>query len=223
MELLESSGTTVMQATPATWRLLLEAGWKGNRELKVLCGGEALPRELARDLLKRSQSLWNLYGPTETTVWSTVGEVRLSDQNITIGRPIANTQVYLLDKRSQPVPVGVPGELYIGGDGVARGYRQRAELTAERFVTNPFQVGTRLYRTGDLARYLSDGRIEYLGRIDRQVKLRGYRIETEEIETVLRQHPAVRQAVVTIRENVSGDQRLVAYLILRSKGSDSDA
>ena len=221
MELLESSGTTVMQATPATWRLLLETGWKGNRELKVLCGGEALPRELARDLLKRSQSLWNLYGPTETTVWSTVGEVRLSDQNITIGRPIANTQVYLLDKRSQPVPVGVPGELYIGGDGVARGYRQREELTAERFVTNPFQVGTRLYRTGDLARYLSDGRIECLGRIDRQVKLRGYRIETEEIETVLRQHPAVRQAVVMIRENLSGDQRLVAYLILRSKGSES--
>ncbi len=221
MELLESSGTTVMQATPATWRLLLETGWKGNRELKVLCGGEALPRELARDLLKRSQSLWNLYGPTETTVWSTVGEVRLSDQNITIGRPIANTQVYLLDKRSQPVPVGVPGELYIGGDGVARGYHQREELTAERFVTNPFQVGTRLYRTGDLARYLSDGRIECLGRIDRQVKLRGYRIETEEIETVLRQHPAVRQAVVMIRENVSGDQRLVAYLILRSKGSES--
>ena len=215
-ELVESSGATVMQATPATWRLLLEAGWKGKRGLKMLCGGEGLPRDLARDLLKRSGSLWNLYGPTETTIWSTVGEVSLNDQTITIGRPILNTQVYLLDKHGQQVPVGAPGELYIGGDGIARGYLQWPDLTAERFVANPFQAGTRLYRTGDLARYLSDGRIECLGRIDRQVKLRGYRIETGEIETVLSEHPAVRQAVVMIREDQPGDQRLVAYLVLRS-------
>ena len=215
-ELLESSGATVMQATPATWRILLEAGWKGNREFKVLCGGEGLPRDLARDLQNQSRSLWNLYGPTETTVWSTVSEVRVTDQSITIGRPILNTQVYLLDRAGQPVPVGAPGELCIGGDGIARGYIQRPDLTAERFAPNPFEAGTRLYRTGDLARYLSDGRLECLGRIDRQVKLRGYRIEIGEIETVLREHTAVRQAVVMVREDVPGDQRLVAYVIFLS-------
>ena len=215
-ELLESSGATVMQATPATWRMLLEVGWKGNRELKVLCGGEGLPRDLARDLQNRSGSLWNLYGPTETTVWSTVGEVSLRDQSITIGRPILNTQVYLLDQEGQPVPVGAPGELCIGGDGIARGYLQRPDLTAERFAANPFGAGTRLYRTGDLARYLSDGRLECLGRIDRQVKLRGYRIEIGEIETVLSEHPAVRQAVVMVREDMPGDQRLAAYLVFHS-------
>ena len=215
LELIKSSGTTVLQATPATWRLLLEAGWQGNRGLKVLCGGEALPLELARDLLKRSQSLWNLYGPTETTVWSAVGQVRFSDQTITIGRPIANTQVHLLDKRLQPVPVGVPAELYIGGDGVARGYLGRADLTAEKFVPNPFspEPGARLYETGDLARYRPDGNIELLGRIDHQLKLRGFRIELGEIETVLGQHPGVQETVVVAREDNMSDKRLVAYVV----------
>ena len=214
--LLESSGGTVMQATPATWRMLLEAGWKSNREFKVLCGGEGLPLDLARDLLKRSGSLWNLYGPTETTVWSMAGEVSAKDKSITIGRPIANTQVYLLNKEGLPVPVGATGELYIGGDGMARGYLGWPDLTAQRFVANPFEAGTRLYRTGDLARCSSDGRLECLGRIDRQVKLRGYRIEIGEIETVLREHSAVRHAVAMVREDIPGDQRLVAYLVLRS-------
>jgi amino acid adenylation domain-containing protein len=221
------SGVTVMQATPATWRLLIEAGWRGNFPLKVLCGGEALPPDLADHLLQRSSSLWNLYGPTETTIWSAVDEVKHEDMSITIGHPIANTQIYLLDAQMQPVPVGVPGALYIGGDGLARGYLHQPDLTAERFVPDPFShgapsgtgthaqraPGARLYCTGDLARYLPDGRIEYLGRIDYQVKVRGYRIELGEIEAVLRRHPGVSGAVALARQDVPGDTRLVAYVV----------
>ena len=157
-QLLKESGATVMQATPATWRMLLEAGWRGNSGLKVLCGGEALLRDLADRLLPRCAALWNLYGPTETTVYSTGGRV-LPDQPIVIGRPIANTRCYVLDRQLRPVPVGVTGELFIGGDGVARGYLNRPELTAERFIADPFggQPQARLYRSGDLARYRPDG------------------------------------------------------------------
>jgi len=219
MELMKTSGTTIMQATPATWRLLLEAGWKASSRLKVLCGGEPLPADLAVQVVKRCASLWNLYGPTETTVWSTVGEVVLGDHSITIGRPLGNTQVYLLDKRGNPVPVGVPGELYIGGDGLARGYVNRPDLTAERFVPDPLSrtPGTRLYRTGDLARYLPDGNIEFLGRIDNQVKIRGFRIELGEIEAALCRHSSVEQAVVICRED-SGEKRLVAYFTVNRGG-----
>jgi amino acid adenylation domain-containing protein len=219
---MRDSGVTVMQATPATWRLLIEAGWQGGQPLKALCGGEALPPELARQILQRGATLWNMYGPTETTIWSAVAEVTAS-QPIAIGHPIANTRIYLLNSRLQPVPVGVPGELYIGGDGLARGYLHQPALTAERFIPDPLarpedhRPGARLYWTGDLARYLPDGRIEYLGRIDHQVKLRGYRIELGEIEAVLRQHPAVSGAVVLVRQDVppaSGppDMRIVAYV-----------
>jgi surfactin family lipopeptide synthetase A len=216
METLTRTRTTVMQATPVTWRILLAAGWQGNRHLKILCGGEALPLELAQQLLPKAASLWNLYGPTETTIWSSVREIEPGEESISIGRPIANTQIHLLDAHLQPVPVGVPGELYIGGDGLARGYLNRPELTAERFIPHPFsdEPGACLYRTGDLARYCSDGSIEHLGRIDFQVKIRGFRIELGEIEAVLNQHPAVRQAVVVARENVPGDKRLVAYVAL---------
>jgi amino acid adenylation domain-containing protein len=221
VEILTRDRVTVMQATPITWRLLLAAGWQGKADLKVLCGGEALPLDLARQLLPRAASLWNLYGPTETTIWSTLCKVEPEEDVVTIGRPIANTQVYLLDPQLQPVPVGVPGELYIGGDGLARGYLNRPELTAERFIRHSFsnEPGARLYRTGDLARYRSDGTIEHLGRLDFQVKLRGFRIELGEIEAVLAQHPAVRQAVVVAREDMPGDKRLVAYVVLRENQS----
>ena len=207
-------GVTALQATPATWRLLLEAGWQGAERLKVLCGGESLSQDLANQLL-RGATLWNLYGPTETTIWSAVSEVESLGNSVSIGRPIANTQIYLLDSHLQPVPVGIPGELYIGGAGLARGYLNRPSLTAQKFIPNPFSVEPQvcLYKTGDLARYLSDGNIEFLGRIDHQVKIRGFRIELGEIETALSQHPAVRETVVLAREDVTGDKRLVAYIV----------
>ncbi|MBK7660396.1 MAG: non-ribosomal peptide synthetase [Betaproteobacteria bacterium] len=216
---LASSGATVLQATPATWRLLLEAGWGGDRRLRALCGGEALPRELAGALLPLVGELWNLYGPTETTVWSTAGRVE-AGAAITIGRPIANTQVYVVDANGEPAPVGVPGELLIGGAGVAIGYHRRPELTAERFIADRFggHAGARLYRTGDLARWREDGRLEHLGRLDHQVKIRGFRIELGEIEAVLASHEAVRQCVVVAREAAPGDSRLVAYVVYRSGG-----
>ncbi len=214
-ETLTQARVTVMQATPITWRMLLAAGWQGNPDLKILCGGEALPLDLAHQLLSRAASLWNLYGPTETTIWSTLCKIEPGDDVVSIGRPIANTQIYLLDTHLQLVPVGVSGELFIGGDGLARGYLNRPELTAERFIPHPFsnEPGACLYRTGDLARYRPDGTIEHLGRLDFQVKLRGFRIELGEIETVLSQHPGVRLAVVIAREDIPGDKRLVAYLV----------
>ncbi|HKV36205.1 MAG TPA: non-ribosomal peptide synthase/polyketide synthase [Pyrinomonadaceae bacterium] len=214
-EQLHTSKATLMQATPATWRMLTEFGWKAQPPLKVLCGGEALSRELAHQLAKSDAELWNLYGPTETTVWSLTTRIEADEKRITIGRPMANTQVYVLDKQQRPVPINVPGELYIGGDGLARGYLKRSALTAERFVPDPFgqQEGARLYRTGDLVRYREDGRIEYLGRIDQQVKVRGFRIELGEIEAQLERHAQVRQAVVTANEDEGGDKRLVAYVV----------
>ncbi|MBW4564790.1 MAG: amino acid adenylation domain-containing protein [Mojavia pulchra JT2-VF2] len=217
---LNNSAVTIMQATPATWRMLLDAGWEGNSQLKILCGGEALPYNLALQLRQRAASVWNLYGPTETTIWSTIHRVDEREAIVPIGRPIANTQIYILDKHLQPVPVGVPGELYIGGAGLARGYFNQPELTKEKFIPNPFIPKTLLYKTGDLARYLSNGEIEYLGRIDYQVKLRGFRIELGEIEAVLEQHPAVRQCVVMVREDVPGNQRLVAYLVAENDATD---
>ena len=212
--LLASSGATLMQATPATWRMLLESGWRGQRGLRMLCGGEALSRELADRLLDCGDELWNVYGPTETTVWSALDRVTAANE-ISIGRPVDNTEIYVVDRRLQLVPAGVPGELLIGGLGVARGYLARPELTAEKFIPDPFgtRPGGRLYRTGDLARWRRDGRLEVLGRMDNQVKLRGFRIELGEIESVLAEHPAVRQAVVVCREDRPGDKRLVAYVI----------
>ena len=206
---------SIMQATPATWRMLIEAGWKGDSRLSVLCGGEALSRELADRLLERCDELWNLYGPTETTIWSTVQRIERNAEPITIGRPIANTYVYVLDANRDPVPAGVAGELYIGGEGVALGYLGRPDLTQERFSANPFrnEPGERLYRTGDLARYRSDGRIMHLGRLDQQVKIRGFRIELGEIEAVLARHPGVVQTVVAAKEDASGIPQLVAYVI----------
>ncbi|GAA2327192.1 amino acid adenylation domain-containing protein [Streptomyces cuspidosporus] len=211
--LLERTRPTMMQATPATWRMLLTAGWTGHPGLKALCGGEALPSDLADEILARAGELWNLYGPTETTIWSTACRVERGDR-VTIGRPLANTRCYVLDRFGEPVPPGKPGELYIAGDGVADGYLGRPELTAERFVKDPFGPGgTRMYRTGDLVRQLADGRLEYLNRVDSQVKLHGYRIELGEIEHHLRARQGIREAVAVVREDSPGDRRLVAYVV----------
>jgi amino acid adenylation domain-containing protein len=211
LNLLEQCRATVMQATPAGWRILLEAGWKGLPHLKVLCGGEALARDLANSLMDFSDDVWNVYGPTETTIWSSATRLEKRTGPVPIGPPIANTQFYVLDERLQPVPVGVTGELYIGGAGLARGYWNRPELTNEKFLPNPFGSG-RIYRTGDLARWLQDGFIELLGRSDFQVKVRGFRIELGEIEAVLASHPAVRDAVATAVEVGPGDTRLAAWV-----------
>jgi amino acid adenylation domain-containing protein len=222
-----SSGATIIQATPATWQLLLASGWQDSRQLKILCGGEALKCELASQLLERCTELWNLYGPTETTIWSaahkveTLNSASCADGIVSIGRPIANTQFYILDKHEKPVPVGVPGELHIGGVSLARGYLNRPELTSEKFIHNPFsnKAGERLYKTGDLVRYRQDGNLEYLGRINEQVKIRGFRIELGEVEAVLSQHPNVRETVVTVRVDVSQDNCLVAYLVVKQQPS----
>src|SRR5713226_1548702 len=224
VRLLEDSGATVMQATPATWRMLLEAGWKGHPKFKILCGGDSWNHELADRLLQRCGSLWNMYGPTETTIWSAASRVT-SGKPLLIACPINNTQFYIVDASHQPVPIGIPGELCIGGEGVARGYVNRPELTGEKFIADPFsrKPGARLYRTGDLARYRSDGGIEFLGRMDQQVKVQGFRIELGEIESVLNKHSSVRHAVVSVREEAPGDKRLVAYLVPASKGFPSPA
>jgi amino acid adenylation domain-containing protein len=209
-ECLERVGATVMQATPATWRMLIDAGWQGMPGLKALCGGEALPQDLVSSLLPLVGELWNMYGPTETTIWSTVERIDDSTVPVTIGKPIGNTRIYILDPHGRTVPVGVPGEIHIGGEGVALGYHGRDDLTEERFVPDPFDGcdGHRMYRTGDLGRFKVDGRIEHLGRIDYQVKIRGFRIELGEIESVLASHPAVSEAVT-----VAHGDRLVAYIV----------
>jgi amino acid adenylation domain-containing protein len=214
LETLRGEAITVMQATPSTWRILMECGWDHtDGSLKVLCGGEALHASVARELTKRSDSVWNLYGPTETTIWSSLSRVR-GNCPVTIGRPIENTRFHVLDHRMRRVPVGAPGELYIGGDGLAHGYLNRPDLTNEKFVANPFDSkGGKLYKTGDEVRYRADGEIEYLGRLDFQVKIRGHRIELGEVESMAALHPGVSQAVAIVREDAQGDQRLVCYVV----------
>jgi acyl carrier protein len=206
-----------MQATPSTGLLLLEAGWRARAGFRGLIGGEALPADLARQLLERGVELWNMYGPTETTVWSTCWKVERPEEGVWIGRPIANTSVWVVDAHGQLCPIGVPGEIRIGGEGLAQGYWRRPELTAERFVGDRFggQAGARLYRTGDRGRWRADGQLEHLGRLDFQVKVRGYRIELGELEAVLGQYAQVGQAVVAAREDRPGDVRLVAYVVAR--------
>ncbi len=208
-QLMRLHQVTVMQATPATWRLLLASGWAGKADLRILCGGEALSTDLAETLCSRVKEVWNMYGPTETTVWSSCQRI-VPQQKITIGKPIAATQFYALDEQLRPVSVGEIGELYIGGQGLATGYYRRPDLTQERFITHALG---RLYRTGDLVRELPTGEWECLGRIDQQVKIRGYRIELEEIEAQLRKCPGVEAAVVTCQEFAAGDTRLVAHVV----------
>ena len=210
MRRAEEAGATLMQATPATWKLLIAAGWRGSPSLRILCGGEALGRSLADDLLRRSAGLWNMYGPTETTVWSTFDRVT-RDGPILVGRPIANTTLYVVDELFRELPIGVPGELYIGGAGVANGYVNLPELTSERFLRSPFKAGERIYRTGDLVRRRHDGRVQHLGRLDDQVKVLGFRIELGEVESALRSHEAVHDAVVVVR-----DDRLTGYIVFQT-------
>jgi amino acid adenylation domain-containing protein len=212
LRLMELNHATVLQATPGLWRILIDAGWSRRLPLKALCGGEALSRDLAERMLDRSPEVWNVYGPTETTIWSSATRVTRGSGPLRIGPPIANTKFYVLDDAFQPVPIGVTGELCIGGEGLARGYWNRPELTAEKFIPNPFGQG-RLYRTGDLGRWHRDGTVELLGRADFQIKLRGYRIELGDIETALARHPAVREAVV-IQQKASDSAvlRLVGFL-----------
>ncbi|WP_310422588.1 amino acid adenylation domain-containing protein [Chamaesiphon sp. VAR_48_metabat_135_sub] len=211
---IAEAGITMMQATPSTWRLLLEAEWAGNRNLKILSGGEAITSDVAAQLLAKSGEVWNMYGPTETTIWSTVYQITGAEQRISIGRPIANTEIYILDDELQPVPIGIAGSLYIGGAGLAKGYWQQPTLTNDKFIPHPFShAPARIYQTGDLARYLPDGNIECLGRADFQVKLRGFRIELGEIEALLCQHPTIARSTAIIREDLPGDRRLVAYIV----------
>ncbi|MDM0001919.1 amino acid adenylation domain-containing protein [Variovorax sp. J22P240] len=215
--LIDQAGATVMQATPATWRMLIDAGWTGSASFKALVGGESLSPAMAQQLSARTGEVWNLYGPTETTVWSTCWKVPPEPQTISIGRPIANTRIYVLDAQGRRCPAGVSGEIFIGGDGVTSGYLNRLELTAERFIPDPFSADphARLYRTGDRGRWRHDGLLEHQGRLDFQVKVRGHRIELGEIESSLQAHPDVSQSLVVAREDRPGDVRLVAYLVLR--------
>ena len=212
---------SLLQATPATWRLLIQSQWSGESDLKILCGGEPMPRDLVAPLLDRCGELWNMYGPTETTVWSAVYQITDPEAPILIGKPIGNTQIYLLDENGNEVPAGCEGELFIGGAGVTLGYRNRPDLTDERFVRNRYRnpfadyVSDRIYKTGDIARYRLDGNLEFLRRNDKQVKVRGFRIELGEIEQNLKSHPAIQQNVVIVREDSPGDTRLVAYWIAK--------
>lgn len=204
-------GVTVLQATPVTWRMLLDHGWEGTPRLRVWCGGEAMGTDLATRLLQTGAEVWNLYGPTETTIWSAAHRVHCPDDAAKLGRPISNTQLFVTNDELALQPIGVPGELVIGGDGLARGYMNRPELTEERFVVNALGSRGRLYRTGDLAVRLPDGSIRFLGRSDQQVKIRGFRIELGEIEARLGEHPVVRQAVVLVSESTPGQKELVAF------------
>ncbi len=219
-QLMETSGATVMQATPATWRLLLASGWQGRPQLKILCGGEAMTRDLAQQLLPRCQSLWNMYGPTETTVWSAIHRVEPGDGPVPIGQPIAHTEIVLLGHDHETnllylVPQGESGEVYIGGAGLARGYHNRSALTAERFVKHPLSDDpeARLYRTGDLAWQQSDGTLQFMGRADHQVKIRGFRVELGDIEAALCEHDSVQSAAVITQDDTSASQQLVAYVV----------
>ncbi|MEL6468395.1 MAG: amino acid adenylation domain-containing protein [Cyanobacteria bacterium J06623_4] len=226
---LDTFGIDIMQATPATWRLLLNSGWAGQSNLKILCGGEALDIDLARRLLHCAEEVWNVYGPTETTIWSSALELSpemLTDGNVPIGHPIDNTQFYVLDAQQQPVPIGVAGELYIGGIGLSSGYWNREDLTSERFVQLTLSpsppLPLPLYKTGDRVRYLPDGTLTYLGRLDYQTKLRGYRIELGEIESAITAHAWISQAVVIVQGDSPEAQYLAAYVTLRQKRDDAD-
>jgi amino acid adenylation domain-containing protein len=217
-ELLRREQVTVINQTPSAAAQLLGAGngdsWqaRGSAVKQVFVGGEALSADLAHSLIAMGAPVWNFYGPTEATVWAALKLLSADDEEVTVGRPISNWQLYVLDHRHELLPVGVPGELYIGGEGLARGYLNRADLTAEKFIPNPYGGSARLYRTGDVARYKPNGEIEFVGRADHQVKLRGYRIELGEVEAALLEHPQVREAVALVRERQSGDRQLVAYV-----------
>lgn len=220
-DVIRDHNVNMMQATPAVWQLLIESGWAGKPGLKALCGGEALTRKLANQILDSAGSLWNMYGPTESTIWSAVNQIKKDNTPIKIGHPIGNTQLYILDKYMQPVPIGVTGELVIGGEGLALGYLNQTDLTKKKFIPDPFnsRAGARLYKTGDLARYFPDYSLEILGRTDHQVKIHGHRIELGEITSVLMQHPLVNDAIVITKTENSGDKRLLVYYVSKNNQS----
>lgn len=215
---IERNKITILQGTPSTWRLMLRAGWTGAPHLKAFCGGETMTSDLAEALLPRCAALWNLYGPTETTVWSTCTRIT-SASHIHIGRPIDNTEIYIVDGALEHVDIEEEGELLIGGEGLARGYLNRPELTSQRFIPSPFQPGTRVYRTGDRARFQKDGTVQWLGRGDSQVKIRGYRIELGDIESQLSHHPNVAAAVVVVQDDGTSEKRLEAYVVPKEENS----
>ncbi|HEY6434316.1 MAG TPA: AMP-binding protein, partial [Acetobacteraceae bacterium] len=221
LSLIQRSGVRVLQATPTTWRLLLEAGWHGSPQLRMFSGGEPLPVDLAKQLLARCPELWNMYGPTETTVWSAVQRIG-ADATVTIGPPIANTQFYVVDPHNEPVPPGAVGELLIGGDGVAIGYWDMPEVTRERFIPDKFRnlPDRKIYRTGDMVRMVSEGSWQFLGRRDSQVKIRGYRIELSELEAVLLRHSDVHNAVAVVEEGASEEPAIFAYAQLSADGME---
>jgi amino acid adenylation domain-containing protein len=218
---IKESKITIMQATPSSWQMLLESDWEGDSKFKALCGGEALSKGLAEKLLKKCGSLWNMYGPTETTIWSSIYEVKKERNEVnnevlvSIGKPINNTQFYVLDKNLQMVPYGVIGELYIGGEGISKGYYNRVEMTAEKFIPDLYgkSSGKCLYKTGDYVKLLENGEMEFLGRMDHQVKIRGYRIELGEIESVLESDEEIKQSVVIVKATENNNKQLVAYIV----------
>jgi amino acid adenylation domain-containing protein len=224
-ELLTREEITTMQATPSTWQILLDFGWRAPEEFRALCGGEALPQQLAVELIAAGADLWNCYGPTETTVWSTIDHLNPREQTISIGRPIDNTMTVILDDALDPVPTGVAANLYIGGLGLARGYLRQPAETASTYIPDPYssQPGARMYFTGDQARHLRDGRLEWRGRRDQQVKLRGFRIELEAIANILNGHGAVQESVAILREDLPQQALIAAYAVLKQPGSVSEA
>ncbi len=215
-EALLRSRATVLQATPSTWRALFATDWPGDKKLKALVGGEALPLDLAQQLVHRCGEAWNVYGPTETTIWSSAWRIPPDVRAVRIGRPIANTKMVVLDENRRALPLGVVGQLYIGGIGVARGYLGRPELNAERFIADPDDPADRLYATGDVARWLPDGTLEFLGRNDEQIKLRGSRVEPGEVEAAILRLPEIERAAVVLHRPTSGDGRLVAYVVTKN-------
>ena len=223
-KVIEEHAISIMQATPATWKMLLNEGWTPANKLKVLCGGEALSSHVAEQILEKGNTaLWNMYGPTESTVWSCIKEIK-AGENINIGRPIANTSVYVLDDSLNLRPIGISGELYIGGGGLAKGYLNRPELTHERFIKNPYYdeshvcSSERLYKTGDVVRYQENGMLEYLGRSDSQIKVRGFRIELGEIEEIITKFDGIKDAVVTMQDGLEGESNLIGYVVREDKG-----
>lgn len=213
LELMGQSEITFMQTTPSRWQLLMDAGWNNNEGITILTGGENLSEAIKTELVLRSSgNIWNLYGPTETTIWSCIKKLT-ADTPVTIGKPIANTEVFVVDEENTLVPMGVVGELCIGGAGLSRGYLNREELSAEKFIKSSFAPFETIYKTGDLVKWLQNGDIEYIGRVDNQVKIRGYRIEFGEIEFELDQIPYIKQAVVSVKNDKQGDPHLTAYII----------
>ena len=219
LETAINENITIMQGTPFMWRTMLEIGWVQRLPIKIFCGGEAMSKDLAQKLVVRCNELWNMYGPTETTIYSIIKKVEQDDEVITIGHPIDNTQVYILDENLNKVADGEVGEIYITGAGVAEGYIHKPELTAERFIDNKFSgtPGSKMYKTGDLGKILDNGEILCLGRVDHQIKIRGYRIETEEIEFQLKQQPNIKEALITLYEDSLHNEHLIAYVVPAKK------